>query len=123
MKRVHLSSKTTGAPLSGAYEANGLVFMSGQIHADKEWNLQGETIEEKFEVIMLNIKRVLAEVDITLTDIVNIKLYLTDLSELPALNKVYSEHFKHPMPTRTAIGVTALPLGASLEIDVVASKK
>lgn len=123
MKKVYLSSEKTGAPLSGAYEVNGLVFVSGQIHADTEWNLQGETIEEKFEVVMSNVKRVLAEVDLTLGDVVNIKLYLTDLSELPALNKVYSEHFEHPMPTRTAMGVVALPLGASLEIDVVASKK
>ncbi len=122
MKKVHLSSEQTGAPLSGAYEVNGLVFVSGQIHADKEWNLQGETIEEKFEVVISNVKRVLTEADLTLADIVNIKLYLTDLSELPELNKVYGNYFQHPMPTRTAMGVAALPLGASLEIDVIASK-
>lgn len=122
MKKVHLSSKTTGVPLSGAYEVNGLVFVSGQIHADTEWNLQGETIEEKFEVVMANVKRVLAEADLTLADIVNIKLYLTNLNELSALNKVYGDYFQHPMPTRTAMSVVALPLDASLEVDVVASK-
>ena len=48
MKKVYLSSEQTSAPLSGAYEVNGTLFLSGKIHADSEWNLLGNTIEEKF---------------------------------------------------------------------------
>ena len=122
MKKAYLSSETTGAPLSGAIEANGLVFVSGQIHADKELNLIGNTIEEKFKIAIANVEHILNNTGLSLENIVNIKLYLTDLNELSALNKEYNKYFSHPMPSRTAIGVAALPLGASLEVEVVAIK-
>jgi 2-iminobutanoate/2-iminopropanoate deaminase len=123
MKKVYRSSEDTKAPLSGAFEINGLVFVSGQIHTNAEAQLEGATIAEKFEIIISKCKDILAEAGLTLDDIVKVNLYLTDLKELPELNKVYASYFKHPLPTRTAIGVSALPLGASLEMDVVATRK
>lgn len=122
MKKVYQSSETANAPLSGAIEANGLVFVSGQIHRDASGQLIGATIEEKFEVVIKNVSNILSAAGLTLDDVVRVQLYLTDLSQLPALNKVYSTYFKHPFPARTAIGVVALPLGASLEMDVIASR-
>jgi 2-iminobutanoate/2-iminopropanoate deaminase len=121
MKKVYVSSEKTGAPLSGAVEVNGMVFVSGQIHM-KEGQLQGETIEEQFEIAINNVMRILGEAGLTLDDVIKVQLYLTDLSQLPALNKVYGNYFKQPLPARTAVGVTALPLNAHLEIDVVASR-
>lgn len=122
MKKVYGSSESSGAPLSAAWEANGLVFVSGQIHADMNWNLKQGSIEDRFKTVMENIERILAEVGLTSSDIIQARLYLTDLSELPALNELYTSHFKHPFPARTAIGVSKLPLGASLEIEVIASR-
>lgn len=115
-----MSSETTGAPLSGAVEVNGFVFVSGQIHLNSKMELAGETIEEKFDIVISNVKKILAEAKLTLDDVVKVNLYLTDLNELPSLNKVYPNYFEHPLPARAAIGVTALPLGASLEVGVVA---
>jgi 2-iminobutanoate/2-iminopropanoate deaminase len=123
MKKAYFPSDKTGAPLSGAVEAGGLMFVSGQIHLNQEGKLEGETIEEKFDVAIGNVKRILAEADLSLSDVVKVKLFLTDLSQLPALNKVYGDYFDHPLPARTAIEVTKLPLGASLEIDVIAGRK
>lgn len=120
MKKAYISSETTGAPLSAAYEVNGIVFVSGQIHMNAAKELEGNTIEEKLAVTMSNIKRILGETGLQLEDVVRVQLYLTDLDELPALNKAYMDYFQHPLPARTAIGVVKLPLGASLEIDVVA---
>lgn len=120
MKRVYLSSEENQAPLSGAIEANGMIFVSGQIHSDSDWNLCGDTIEEKFNIAITNVERILSEAGCTRDDIVRIQLYLTDLNELPNLNKVYTEYFQHPFPARTAVEVSNLPLNASLEIDVVA---
>jgi enamine deaminase RidA (YjgF/YER057c/UK114 family) len=60
MKKVYGSSEFSGAPLSSAQEVNGMVFISGQIHADKEWNLVGETIDERFIAVMKNIEAILA---------------------------------------------------------------
>ena len=122
MKQVYISSEHSNTPLSGAYEVNGLVFISGQIHADAEWKLHGETATEKFEIVMNNVQKVLKEVGLELKDVVHVRIYVTDIKELPEINGVYKEYFSHPMPARTAIGVTALPLGASIEIEVVASR-
>lgn len=122
MKKVYVSSEKTGAPLSGAIEVNGLVYVSGQIHIS-QGQLLGDTIEEQFEVAINNVKNILAEAGLSLDDVIRVQLYLTDLNQLPALNKVYSNYFKHPLPVRTAIGVTALPLNARLEIDVIAARE
>lgn len=123
MKKVYQSSETTSAPLSGAFEVNGLVFVSGQIHMNASRQLEGDTIQEKLDVTISNVKNVLNDVGLQLKDIIRVQLYLTDLNALPALNKAYMRYFQHPLPTRTAIGVQQLPLGASLEMDVIAVRK
>ena len=122
MKKYYQSSEVSNAPLSGAVEVGDLVFVSGQIHADQDWNVIGKTIEERFSITMSRIESILAEAKIMPSNIIRVHLYLTDLAELPALNIVYNNYFKHPMPTRTAVGVQSLPLGATLEIDVIASR-
>ena len=99
------------------------MFVSGQIHADDELNLIGETIEERFAAVMRGVENVLSEAGLTASDIVHARLYLTDLNELPALNEAYKQYFKHPLPARAAMEVSRLPLGASLEIEVIAAKE
>lgn len=121
MKKFYRTSELSNAPLSGAVEVGDLVFVSGQIHwADGA--LVGESIQEKFNQVMKNVQDILSEAGLTKDDIVRVHLYLTDLSELKELNEVYMKTFKHPLPVRTAVGVVSLPLGASLEMDVIASR-
>lgn len=121
MKKAYISSEITHAPLSGGYEADGLLFVSGQVHI-VEGKLEGETVEEKLEIVIRNIEKVLAEAELTLENVIKIEIFLTDIAELPALNKAYPKYWKHPFPARTALGVKALPLGASLEIAAIASR-
>jgi 2-iminobutanoate/2-iminopropanoate deaminase len=71
---------------------------------------------------MTNIEVILAASGLSKKDIIQIRLYLTNLSELPVLNEIYKQYFDHPFPARTAVGVSQLPLGATLEIEVVASR-
>lgn len=123
MKKVYIPSEISGAPLSGAIEVGDLVFVSGQIHADENWKLVGTTIEERFDATIKRIEKILNEANLKLADVIRVHLYLTDLAELPALNKVYGNYFSHPLPARTAVGVQSLPLGATLEIDVIAARK
>lgn len=123
MKQVYFPSHETGAPLSGAYEVNGIMYISGQIHADEAWNLVGTTIEEKFLATMQRIQAILEQAGLTKNDVVRVNIYVTNIQDLPALNEEYKKYFNEvPMPARTAIGVAALPLGASLEIDVIAAR-
>jgi 2-iminobutanoate/2-iminopropanoate deaminase len=122
MKKVYGPSGSSNAPLSSAWEVNGIVFVSGQIHADKNWDLIGVSIEERFTAAMKKIEGILSESGLTKNDIVHIRLYLTDVRELPALNEIYQDYFQHPFPARTALEVSSLPLGASLEIEAIAAK-
>lgn len=123
MKKPYGSSELSTAPLSSAWEAGGLVFVSGQVHADKDWKLVGESINERFNATMNRIVNILIEAGLGVGHIVHVRMYLTDIAELPALNEIYKSYFKHPMPARTTVGVSALPLGASLEIEVIASRE
>jgi len=95
MKKYHISSEVSGAPLSGAVEANGFVYVSGQIHADQDWNVIGTSIEEKFEITMGRIENILAEAGLTKDNIIRVHIYMTDLRELPQLNTRYTEYFTH----------------------------
>ncbi len=108
--------------LSQAIEAYGTVFVSGQIHADAQWKLVGETVQEKLEVIFANIRAVLEAADLTLDDIVKATIYVTDMAQMPELNQHYPTYFTAPFPAREAVCVKELPLGATIEISVVAAR-
>ena len=123
MKNEIKTSSVGSAPtLSQAIEANGMVFVSGQIHADKEWRLIGETVKEKLDVIFENIKQVLNAAELTLDDIVKATVYVTDMAQMPEINQYYVTYFDSVLPAREAICVKELPLGATIEISVIAAK-
>ena len=119
-KKIYQSSEESGAPLSNAIEVNGTLYISGQIHADQDWNLIGETVEERFQAILARVEKALTEASMNFSNVVRVHLYLTDLDELHEVTEIYKKTFTHPMHARTAIGVKALPLGASIEMDVIA---
>lgn len=123
MKKAITSDLAAAAPtLSQAIEANGLVFVSGQIHCDAEWKLVGETVEEKVAAIFQNIRSILEAADLTLDDIVKVTIYVTDMAQMPELNQHYPSYFTSPLPAREAICVKELPLGATIEISVIAAR-
>lgn len=124
MKQAISTPDAPSAPafLSQAIVSKGLIFVAGQVHALSDNTLAGETAEEKLAQIMRNISAILASADATLNDVVKVTIYVTDMSLMPELNKVYPTYFKEPYPAREAVCVKELPLGASIEISVVASK-
>ena len=71
---------------------------------------------------MSNILAILKVTNTALDDIVKVVIYVTDMAQMPELNEAYSNYFKEPFPVREAVCVQALPLGASIEISVVATK-
>jgi 2-iminobutanoate/2-iminopropanoate deaminase len=70
--------------------------------------------------VFANLRAVLKASDLTFDDVVKVTVYMTDLSEFEAMNKVYQEHFKEPYPARTTIGVAQLPRGSKIEIEMIA---
>lgn len=124
MKQQITVSEAPSAPafLSQAIVNNDLIFVAGQIHVLPDNTLVGETTEEKLAQIMKNIGAILAEAGATLDNVLKVTMYVTDMSIMPDLNKVYPSYFAEPYPAREAVCVKELPLGASIEISVIAGK-
>lgn len=108
--------------LSQALIANGLIFTAGFIHLTPDGKLVDGSVEDRFKQVMKNIEEVLKEANTSLNDIVKVTIYVTDISILKDLNKLYVTYFSEPYPVREAVCVKELPLGASIEISVVAIK-
>lgn len=105
--------------LSQAIVSNGLIFVSGQIHQNPDGSLLDGTVTEKLDRIMANINAILQSAGSSLKNTIKITIYTTDMSQMPELNEKYPKYFDQ-LPTREAIGVNALPLGATLEIVAIA---
>ncbi|MBI2051596.1 hypothetical protein HYT33_02420 [Candidatus Roizmanbacteria bacterium] len=110
------------AILSQAIVANGLVFVAGQIHSTPEGQLIEGSTKEKVEQIMKNLREILKAAGTDLDNVVKVVIYLTDMTELKGLNEAYPTYFSEPFPAREAVCVKELPLGATIEISVIATK-
>jgi 2-iminobutanoate/2-iminopropanoate deaminase len=108
--------------LSQAIISNGTIYVSGQIHSKPDGSVVESSVKEKVEQIMQNISEILKAANATLGDIVKVVIYVTDMGQMPELNEVYPAYFNKPFPVREAVCVVALPLGATIEISVVAEK-
>jgi 2-iminobutanoate/2-iminopropanoate deaminase len=100
---------------------NGFVFLSGQVYLKDGQLLEG-TIEEQTHQIMKNIREVLQKEGLDFTDVVKTTIYATDMSLYSQVNDVYASYFTNNPPAREMIGVKELPLGARLEISMIAAK-
>ena len=110
-------------PFSKFREVGNLIFASGQIHINEKLELVGDSDEERTHQCMKNVQAVLAEAGLELSDVVNTTIYMTNMSDYSAMNGVYGSYFSEPYPARTAVCVKELPLGASIEITVIAARK
>ncbi len=125
-KKIH-HSETAPAPIgpySQAVEANGLVFVAGQVglHPRTKELVKGG-IEAEVSQIMENISAILKAAQLDFTDIVNTTIYVKDLSNFQRINTLYGKYFQDSYPARTTVGVSDLPAGANVEITVVAARK
>lgn len=124
MKKEVSTPQAYSAPgiLSQAIDTGSLIFVSGQINVNIEGQLVGETVEDKLSQIMKNIEAILSAADLTLDSIVKSTIFVNDMSQMPEINKYYPTYFVDTLPAREAIGVQTLPLGATIEVSVVASR-
>ena len=109
-------------PFSPAIVDNGRVYSSGQVAQDPTTGklIDGGVAAQTAQAID-NIEAVLSAAGKSLRDVVKVNVYLTDMTSFAEMNRVYAECFKAPYPARTTVAVTALPLGAAVEIEVVAN--
>lgn len=110
-------------PYSPAVQAGNLIYFSGQIPLDsKTGKLVEGDISAQTHQCFKNLLNLLNAACLTTDNIVKTTVYLTDMNNFGSVNAVYSEYFNSPYPARSAIGVSALPLGAQVEIEVIAQK-
>lgn len=124
---MKLKISTDDAPkadhmLSQGLVSNGNIYVAGQIHSKPDGSIVEGSVKEKVDQVMQNITAILKAADASLDDIVKVVIYVTDMAQMPELNKAYPAYFKEPFPVREAVCVQALPLGATVEISVVAAK-
>ena len=118
---------TNGAPKAiGPYEqawvVDGMVYTSGQIALDPKTGemVQGGVAEQTRRVLD-NLEAVLEAAGSSLDRVVRTTVYLTDLSQFGTMNGIYAEYFGSSKPARSTVGVAALPRGALVEIDAIAT--
>lgn len=125
MKKRIETSKAPAAigPYSQAVEANGMVFVSGQLPVDPA---TGESvpggIKELTHRSLTNIKNILAEEGLTMQHIVKTTVFLADINDFAEMNEVYATFFEGVAPARSAMAVKTLPKGARVEIECIAVK-
>lgn len=108
-------------PFSPAARDGDRVYMSGQVAQDPATGklVEGGVVAQT-EQIFRNIDAILSAAGKSFADVVKVNVYLADIKDFAAMNEVYAKHFAAPYPARTTIGVAALPLGAIVEIEMIA---
>jgi len=125
MKKVIATSGAPKAigPYSQGIEANGFVFVSGQIPINPETGkIEVTDITGQTNQVLKNVTAVLAAAGCTLENVVKTTVFLSDISNFAAMNEVYKQYFTADCPARSAFAVKDLPLGALVEIETIAAK-
>ena len=108
-------------PYSVAVKGCHFVFMSGQLGLDpNSQNLVEGGIEAQTRQALVNLKEILNSIEASLSDVVKTTVFLEDINDFAAMNKVYSEFFVKNPPARSTIQAAALPKGGLVEIEAVA---
>jgi 2-iminobutanoate/2-iminopropanoate deaminase len=110
-------------PYSHAVRAGELVFLSGQTPLDPA---TGRLVEggvgAQAEQCFRNLFQILEAAGLGSGDVVKANVFLVDMADFATMNEAYARHFDRPFPARTTIGVASLPLGARIEIELVARR-
>jgi 2-iminobutanoate/2-iminopropanoate deaminase len=110
-------------PYSQAIEANGFIFVSGQIAIDPSTeDLISGGVEEQTRLVLTNLNSVLEAADSSLDNVVKCTVFLQDMNDFSTMNAVYAEFFGAPYPARAAVEVARLPKDVKVEIEAIAVK-
>ena len=108
-------------PYSQAIEANGIVFVSGQLPINPATGQFAEGgIGELTRQSLTNIRNILAEAGLTMDNVVKTTVFLADMADFAGMNAVYAEFFPGTAPARSAVAVKTLPKDARVEIECIA---
>jgi len=110
-------------PYSQAIRCGSMLFLSGQIPIDpktNELNLFDGDVAKQTELVLSNLKAVLASEGLTLDNVAKTGVFLKDMADFANMNEIYSKHFGNHKPARACVAVASLPKGVSVEIEAIA---
>jgi len=125
MKKIIFTDDAPKAigPYSQAVEANGMLFISGQIPVNPETGKIVEAdIKTQTKQVMENIGAILKEAGYSFSDVIKSTCLLSDMSNFGGMNEVYGEYYSENPPARAAFAVRTLPLNVMIEIETIAAK-
>jgi 2-iminobutanoate/2-iminopropanoate deaminase len=121
---VNSSGAAAVGPYSHAVRAGELLILSGQTPIDPATGgLLSGSVAQQTDQCLKNLMAVLANAGLTSDDVVSAQVYLTDMNDFKEMNAAYAAHFTKPYPARTTIGCASLPLGARVEIALMAQAR
>lgn len=125
MKKKIETTAAPGAigPYSQGVDIGNLVFTSGQLGIDPATNILPESIEEQTCQALRNVEAVLADAGLAMNDIVKTLVFVRSMADFGIVNKIYAEFIcGDVLPARSCVETSALPKGALVEIEVIASR-
>lgn len=122
-KAYQAKSAEVSGPYSHAVDAGEFVYFSGQTakNSSSTKNMEGD-IAAQTEQCFIHLFEVLEAANLTQDDVVKVNVYLTSMKDFAAMNEVYETKFSKPYPARTCVAVLELPLGAEVEIEMIAKR-
>ncbi len=110
-------------PYSQAIEANGTVYVSGQLGIDPATGsfAEGGAVAQARQSLT-NIRNILKEAGLSMKNVAKVTVLLADINDFAAVNEIYKDFFEAPFPARSAFAVAALPKGGKIEIEAIAVK-
>ncbi|HEY0671460.1 MAG TPA: RidA family protein [Longimicrobiales bacterium] len=123
LKRIETADAPAAiGPYSQAIIVNGMLYTAGQIALDpRSMEIVGGGIEEQTHQVMKNLAAILKAAGTSLQNVVKTTVFLKDMGEFAAMNKVYEQHFGTHKPARSTVEAARLPRDVKVEIEVVAS--
>ena len=110
-------------PYSHAVSCGDLLFTSGQIGLDPATGkLVGESIEAQTEQVFKNLESVLSAAGMNFSNVIKTTVFLADLADFVTVNGIYATRFPSEPPARSCVQAAALPAGAKIEIELIATK-
>jgi 2-iminobutanoate/2-iminopropanoate deaminase len=117
------NAPTAIGPYSQAIRAGDMLFLSGQIPLDPATGqISGSTVDEQTKRVLENLSAVLTANDMTMANVVSTTVYMRDLNDFTAMNKVYGTYFTSNPPARATVQVARLPRDVMVEISAIAKK-
>ncbi len=122
MKKEIVTTNAPGAigPYSQGVETSSFVFTSGQLPLKD--GVMPDTIEEQTRFSLENVKAILEEQGLSMSNVVKTTVFLSDMNNFVKMNGVYETFFAKPFPARSAVQVARLPKDALVEIEAIAVK-